>query len=107
MRRLVVLLALLVATPALAQAPFDKSGIADWKTQPKPTKEPVFKPPVAKRSKLKNGMQLLLVENHALPIVSMRIVVPGAGAASDPTGKGGLAVGAAPPRFRGHVWTGD
>lgn len=79
------------ASPAHAQAPFDKSGIKDWTTPPKPTKEPAFKPPVVKRSKLKNGMALLLVENHALPIVSMQLVVPGAGAANDPTGKFGAA----------------
>lgn len=91
MRRLTLVAMMFVATPALAQAPFEKSPIKDWKAIPKPTKEPVFKPPVAKRSKLKNGMSLLLVENHALPIVSMQMVVPGAGGAADPTGKGGIA----------------
>jgi zinc protease len=93
-RRLAVAtLATLVAStvPALAQAPFEKSPIKDWTKAPPPTKEPTFKPPVAKRSKLKNGMSLLLVENHALPIVSMQLVVPGAGAANDPAGKGGIA----------------
>lgn len=78
-------------TPAASPADFAKSGIADWTKAPAPTKEPTFKPPVAKRSRLKNGMALLLVENHALPIVSMTLVAPGAGAASDPAGKGGLA----------------
>jgi zinc protease len=91
MRRLVVTAALLASAPALAQAPFARSGIADWSQQPKPTAEPAFKPPVAKRQKLKNGMSLLLVENRALPIVSMQLVIPGAGAASDPKVKGGLA----------------
>jgi predicted Zn-dependent peptidase len=91
MRRLAVLALLLVATPALAQAPFDKSGIKDWTTPPKPTKEPTFNPPVVKRAKLANGMALLLVENHALPIVSLRMVVPGAGAATDPADKFGAA----------------
>jgi zinc protease len=86
----IFLVALLGSVPAVA-APFDKSGIADWTKAPGPTAEPVFKPPVAKRSKLKNGMSLLVVENHALPIVSMAMVVPGAGAAADPAGKGGLA----------------
>jgi zinc protease len=80
------------ANGALAgSAPFDKSGIADWSKQPPPTKEPTFSPPVAKRAKLENGMALLLVENHALPIVSMTLIAPGAGAAADPAGKGGLA----------------
>lgn len=87
---LVVLVAL-VAAPTAGAAPFDKSGIADWTKQPPPGKEPTFQPPVAKRSKLANGMALLLVENHALPILSMTLVVPGAGASADPAGKAGLA----------------
>ena len=91
MRRLALVAVLFAATPALAQAPFDKSGIKDWTSAPKPTAEPTFKPPVVKRSKLKNGMSLLLVENHGLPIVSLRLVVPGAGAASDPAAKFGAA----------------
>jgi len=74
-----------------SSAPWDKSGIKDWTKAPPPTKEPQFKPPVPKRSKLKNGMSLLLVENHALPIVSMALVIPGAGAAVDPAAKPGLA----------------
>jgi zinc protease len=92
MRALGLVIALLATSaPAFAQAPFDKSPIKDWKTPPKPTAEPTFKPPVAKRTKLKNGMSLVLVENHALPIVSMRMVLPGAGAAADLPAKGGLA----------------
>jgi predicted Zn-dependent peptidase len=87
---------LLAAAPALAQpasspSVFDKSGISDWSKPPAPTTEPKFKPPVAKRLKLKNGMSLLVVENHELPIVSMSIVIPGAGSSNDPKGKGGLA----------------
>ncbi len=79
------------APSAHAESVFDKSGITDWTKQPAPTKEPAFKPPVAKRLKLKNGMALLVVENHKLPILSMMLVAPGAGAAADPAGKGGLA----------------
>jgi predicted Zn-dependent peptidase len=103
MRRL-GLLALFIATPVLAQPKqptppatgkvdpaFAKSGISDWSKPPAPTKEPAFKPPVAKRLKLKNGISLLVVENHALPIVSMTLLVPGAGYANDPAGKGGAA----------------
>ena len=106
--RIATLVSILVlaASPAFAQTPapkqqvapvpppssvFDQSGIADWTKPPAPTTEPTFKPPVAKRLKLKNGMSLLVVENHKLPIVSISIVVPGAGSSSDPKGKGGLA----------------
>jgi zinc protease len=80
-----------VADAKPSASPFAKSGIADWTKVPGAEKEPTFKPPVAKRSKLKNGMSLLVIENHKLPIVSMTLVAPGAGAASDPDGKGGLA----------------
>lgn len=71
--------------------PFTASPVKDWSKPPPPTKEPTFKPPVAKRLKLKNGMALLVVENHELPILSMMLVVPGAGSADDPKGKFGLA----------------
>ncbi|MGE0401771.1 MAG: M16 family metallopeptidase [Kofleriaceae bacterium] len=71
--------------------PFAASPVKDWTKPPPPTKEPAFKPPVAKRLKLKNGMALLVVENHKLPILSMVLVVPGAGSAEDPKGKYGLA----------------
>jgi zinc protease len=86
-------IAILVAASAAA-APnptYQKSGIADWTKKPPPAAEPRFAPPVAKRMQLANGMGLLVVENHALPILSMRLVVRGAGAAVDPAGKGGLA----------------
>lgn len=105
MRRLLPFLALAFVTPAAAQRPsatpaaptpkqnplFAKSAIRDWTTPPKPTKEPVFRPPTPKRLRLANGMALLVVENKALPILSMSILVPGAGVAADPAGKGGLA----------------
>lgn len=90
-RALLTCFVLATATSVAAAAPFDKSGIADWTKAPAPTKEPTFKPPVAKRSKLKNGMSLLVIENHSLPIVSMSLLVPGAGAAADPSGKFGVA----------------
>lgn len=92
MKRLVILTALVAGGSAVA-APsvFDKSEIKDWTKAPEPTTEPTFKPPVAEKLKLKNGLQLLVVENHKLPIVSLALVVPGAGYAADPKGKGGLA----------------
>jgi zinc protease len=70
---------------------FAASGITDWTVPPPPTAEPRFQPPVARRFALSNGMALLVVENHELPIVAMTLLVPGAGAAADPPGKLGLA----------------
>jgi zinc protease len=58
---------------------------------PAPGPEPTFTPPVPKRLKLKNGINVLVIENHALPIVAMQLVVPGAGVADDPATKAGLA----------------
>ena len=80
--------------PAVNPA-FATSTVADWNVVPPATTEPTFKPPVAKRLKLKNGIAVLVIENHALPIVSMNLVVAGAGSSRDPAGKGGLAVLAA------------
>lgn len=86
-----VLVSALGVAHAQPADPFAASPVKDWSTPPRPTKEPVFKPPVAKRLKLKNGMALLVVENHKLPILSMVLVVPGAGSSEDPQGKFGLA----------------
>jgi zinc protease len=79
------------AAPPSAATSFARSGISDWTKPPAPQAEPTFKPPVPRRLVLKNGMTVLVVENHALPIVAMQLVVPGAGAADDPAKKGGLA----------------
>ena len=87
----VVGLAILAAPALAAPSVFDKSEIKDWTKPPEPTAEAIFKPPVAQKLKLKNGVQLLVIENHDLPIVSLALVVPGAGYAADPKGKGGLA----------------
>ena len=85
---LAILLAL--AVPAEA-APFAKSGIADWTKPPAAGPERAFAPPVATRLTLGNGLAVLVVENHALPIVALELVVPGAGVAADPARRSGLA----------------
>jgi zinc protease len=70
---------------------FAGSSLKDWTKIPGPTAEPRFAPPAARRLQLSNGMKLLVVENHALPIVAMTLLVPGAGATADPAGKLGLS----------------
>ena len=91
MKTLVAFLALSAAAATSSGAPYDKSGIADWTQPPAPSTEPTFTPPTPHRMRLANGMALLVIENHKLPIVSMDLVVPNAGSATDPKGKPGLA----------------
>jgi zinc protease len=70
---------------------FAKSGIADWTKQPPAGPEPTFDTPHARRFKLPNGLSVLAIENHALPIVALTLLAVGAGSAADPQGQAGLA----------------
>lgn len=58
--------------------------------QPEPTAPRPFKLPPVKPFTLKNGIQVYLVEQHTLPIVSMDLSFDG-GSLADPKGKDGLA----------------
>jgi len=58
--------------------------------QPKPGAPRPFNLPKMKPFSLKNGVKVYLVEQHALPIVSVELNFDG-GAVSDPVGKEGLA----------------
>jgi zinc protease len=78
-----------VASVASPAAPVDPLG-----PRPPLPPPPPFVPPVPVTYTRPNGMTVWLLERHALPIVSIQVVVP-AGAASDPEGKGGLALAAA------------
>jgi len=49
-----------------------------------------LKLPPHERRKLPNGMTLLLMERHELPLVSFRVIVS-AGPVADPAGQEGLA----------------
>ena len=60
------------------------------KTQPAPSEPRPFRLPKMKPFALKNGVQVYLVEQHALPIVSMQLELDG-GSLVDPPGKDGLA----------------
>jgi zinc protease len=60
------------------------------KTQPGPTEPHAFKLPPVQQFALPNGINVYLVEQHALPIVSMDLNFDG-GSVTDPKGKDGLA----------------
>ncbi|MET0623955.1 MAG: insulinase family protein, partial [Pyrinomonadaceae bacterium] len=57
---------------------------------PKEKADPRLTLPAVQRRKLSNGLEVLVVEHHELPVVSMNLVVK-TGAAGDPAGKAGLA----------------
>jgi len=77
-----------LALPALASA-----QAKDWPSekppQPLPARDVKF-PPYEIRT-LPNGMQVVVVEHHEQPIVTLRLLIR-AGAASDPAKKQGVAV---------------
>jgi zinc protease len=81
MKRLIVVLGLVVATPAGAQYPTDPPAPAAL--------APLRFPPFG-NARLANGLEIVLVENHRLPIVSVQLSIP-TGAVHDPQGQRGLA----------------
>ena len=76
------------ATVADAGAPTAADPLG---ARPEPAEPAAYTPPVPVSYKRPNGIEVWLLERHALPIVSMQLVTP-SGAAYDPEGKGGLAV---------------
>ena len=57
---------------------------------PKPGPNPTFNLPASQRKTLANGLEIVLVEHHEMPVVGMQLMVRG-GAAADPTSQAGLA----------------
>ena len=68
--------------PAPVVVDWSKSGI-DWSEKPNPGAEPAFTPPKPVTFSLKNGVKVILVENHRLPLVSVRVIHTRAGARED------------------------
>ena len=59
-------------------------------TPPLPGADPSFTPPEIQRARLDNGLELLVVEKHSLPIVQANLLLK-SGWAADPAGKPGTA----------------
>ncbi len=68
-----------------APAPVDALGARPRTSPPSP-----YVPPVPRVLRLSSGLTVWLLERHALPLVSLTLVVPH-GSSSDPRGKAGLA----------------
>src|SRR5258708_31716000 len=92
----VYLAGLLAAAICFAQQQPDSKAIPVSKGERK-NKAPVssdvlrVKLPKAVESKLANGLTILVMEDHRLPTVTVRLVVQGAGALNDPPDMPGLA----------------
>jgi zinc protease len=81
--RAFVLLTIVAAPTVLAQAP-------DRSKPPEPGPPPALQLPQTARLKLSNGIPVLFVERHKVPLVDVLVVLRG-GASSDPAGRPGLA----------------
>jgi len=69
-------------TPPAVVLDWNRAGI-DWSRPPAPLPETAFVAPVPTRFTLANGAKVLLVENHRLPLVSVRIAIGTGGSRSD------------------------
>ncbi len=59
-------------------------------SEPKPTAERSFNPPQIQKAKLANGMEVLAVEDHKLPLVAISLVIK-SGFSADPKERPGTA----------------
>ncbi len=67
-----------------------KKDTLDRTVEPTPGSEPSYHPPKIQRSKLSNGMEVLLVEDHKLRLVQLNLVLK-SGWANDPADRPGTA----------------
>ncbi|WP_116089967.1 M16 family metallopeptidase [Sphingomonas crusticola] len=85
--------ATVATTPLVAppQVPVVVAASADARVQPPAPGAPVTPVlPVPVERRLANGMRLVVIERHALPIVTAYMVA-GGGSSTDPVGRGGVA----------------
>ena len=85
------MLAALAVTAGANAAEYPKFPAESFRAkQPAAAASKDFRPPTPERFRFANGVELLLVERHDLPMVTMDLVWDG-GIVSDPAGKEGLA----------------
>jgi zinc protease len=78
------------AQSASASGPSPRQKTIDLSLLPNGGPDPTLTLPRVQRRRLTNGLEVLVVEQHELPVVDLNLVVKSGGAA-DPVGKGGLA----------------
>jgi zinc protease len=70
--------------------PAQPTGPLDRTIQPSPRAEPSFTPPVVQRTRLANGVEVMVVEKRTIPAVAFAMFLP-TGAVADPAPSPGLA----------------
>ena len=75
--------------PGPPPVPWESAGL-DWSQPPAAWPETPFTAPVPTTFRLANGLSVVLVENHRLPLVSVRVLAQAAGSRADGA-KAGLA----------------
>jgi zinc protease len=79
------------STPGSEQPPPKRSAqAADKWNLPAPKSDPQLTLPQVQRRQLSNGLEVVVIEHHELPVVTMNLVIK-SGAASDPENRPGLA----------------
>jgi zinc protease len=68
----------------------DKSQLGGLYVRPQPKPDPAFTLPQLQRRRLSNGLEVLIVEQHELPVVQLSLVLKTGGTA-DPRERSGLA----------------
>lgn len=68
----------------------DQVQLGGLYTQPSPRPDPRFTLPLIERRHLSNGLEVIIVEHHELPVVTLNMVLR-TGAAADPWERAGLA----------------
>jgi predicted Zn-dependent peptidase len=79
----ILMLTLCLAVVSLAQT--------DRTKKPESQKTPTLKLPSIQRAKLSNGLSIMLVEHHEIPVVQFQLVLR-SGSSLDPAGKSGVAM---------------
>jgi predicted Zn-dependent peptidase len=96
-----------VATPTPDARPIDAApAVTDiWAAPPAPSAEPAWSPPTPTIFTLASGVRVVLVENHRLPLVSLRVIEHRAGAREDGAAPGLAALTAALLEEGAGTWT--
>ncbi len=77
--------------PAVAKAEPQGTPDAPFRAQPPPPGAPIgFHAPIPAEHRLRNGLRVLLIERHEVPLVSISLAVR-SGEDTDPAGKAGLS----------------